>query len=116
MLARELSNFVKLNLHCIKIFVYFAETINSMRTYYDCRSNLDYKNPENNYRNPVQAYKIIQIKNYSLLYIPDANTPFKHSSLKGWLVTSNRLFIYHAYLATSFLDAVKYLFKTKKKC
>jgi hypothetical protein len=82
-----------------------------MRTFYDFRDT-DYKNP-NKY--PLQGYVLLKTKHLWLCWIyRDSHILGFNQTIKGFIVSPKTIYLYNVYLAKSFWDAVKYLFKSKK--
>lgn len=81
-----------------------------MRTFYDFRSG-DFNNPQ---KYPLQGYVLLKTKKFWLCWIyKDKYLGLWTQTLKGFIVAPKSIYIHNVYLATSFWDAVKYLFKRR---
>ena len=82
-----------------------------MRTFYDFRTP-NWKEPQ---KLPMQGRVILKWKNYWLLKIYKDNSLHDKTPFNGYIVCPKTIYLYDVYIAKSFWDAIKYLFKTKQR-
>jgi hypothetical protein len=83
-----------------------------MRTFYDFRTP-DYANP---HKHALQGYVLLKTKHLWLcwIYRDKQHVLGYNQTIKGFIVAPRTIYLYNVYLAKSFWDGVKYLFKIKK--
>jgi len=75
-----------------------------MRLFYDFRST-DFTNPK---KYPLQGYVLLKTKKFWLCWI--YKDP-QYRMIKGFIVTPKSIYFHNIYIAKSFWDAFKYLFR-----